>query len=1202
MKNYDIDDNGLKTRKGMTRSNTSPFYPGCLQFGYDDALRVHYLKSEDGDFGPQTPATTQDSHWECYVYAKEATATTAHRTLYELTDSSGDKLIELYWFDDRLRASVRPQSGKAYTNVSTGAGSEYIPRTGTTNNMYGVDINCQSGGTVVVTLRDFSGGLDVSGTGSYGDDTWDTCQNFYIGCDENIEYPSGDWTNASNNAFYGTMGEFSIARGRPTDPSMHDEVKLGNMEAIDSDLRICYFPLRKDFSDKWGLEDDLASNPYEAGAGLSSYSVLDSNLSGSRDILYCTKSIKVDTFNNDRHIYGKTSSFTDTYRNYMTGSSAGYSWTFDVLPVKFGASTTAYDLLTSTTAGPVIKLDYLDAGRTRVKFKHDMANGTAPEITHDINNNFVSKITCEYSNPGTTASLNIYQDTMLVSTTTLTTATAVTSSGNLVFGMANTTAVSAEFFLSSLVFHNTDAGSQWGDRPQESYGDITTYTTVYGEETGLGDSMIERFIKDEVGVSIAVGAVEKSGDEAVAPSLFDLPLYSNAKMIYLLTETTGFDTADNDTPHGVLRNMKATSTTDGSDLILQNNTAPIWKADRNDEGLVTTSCQGGILERDGDNIFGYIPVSTNLGSRVLVSRNSQLVDDTGNNYNLNDSFNYSLKRSGKSRGFMYGNSLFIHNENNYLRFNGNEVRPCEAVTPTFQMSLVADNSPSTGLNGTYKYAYTYTDKSGIESYPSLPVSTTVSTGNIAVSLNTKISTTSYLYKNIQYITIYRNKGGTTSTTDLDRDADRSLYNRKRIPLSAVIDNAGSTLFTDTAADSALGGDAPQEGDANPVPPCKYSTIFKDTALFTGNPLAPNTYYQSQFQQPQLLGKPAFGEFLTEDGEHNTAIGTIGTGFIVFKKTSRKYVRGFIGSEVYEYPNGGCMSHDSLVSISGWLYGLGSNGFFKTDGYNYVDLNDLAKSGRVVSSVRTDVETWADAVKEAAHAEYHEPTQRYICYVNSKCYVLDLRYGVWVKYEDVVGLPFSYKNDMYFYTHGWTFKEGSQSYTGTTHLEHSIASGDVGTFVVTSTTGLPTTNTYGLPVTVGTSFYWTENIAKSGNNYTVTCDTSDDFTNKTEMTLGRNFAYADSKFFQARTPNRNKIYKRLLAEHDNQTGEMKVRLARNNADFDRSQEHYIADTSVEKINTVLRVRSENMAVEFAVEDGKAHKLRNYQIEYQQESEL
>ena len=269
--------------------------------------------------------------------------------------------------------------------------------------------------------------------------------------------------------------------------------------------------------------------------------------------------------------------------------------------------------------------------------------------------------------------------------------------------------------------------------------------------------------------------------------------------------------------------------------------------------------------------------------KIFITDNAYLSDTAGNKFQLGDSYQYTNRLSGKTRGFMYGNSLYLHNNDYYLRFNGNEIRPVEVITPSIQLSLTKTNS-STGLNGAYKYAYTFQDVSGIESYPTLPTSIMVKLGSISVSLNPKIASQALLNEQIQAVNIYRNKGGTSETgsADLANDADKSLYLLKTIPLRAIAKSPTSVIFTDTTADSALGGNPPEVDTADPLPACLYSTVFRDTVLLTGHSKAPNHYYQSAGQTPELMGIPGYEEFLTEDGDKNTGIAGVGAGFVVFK--------------------------------------------------------------------------------------------------------------------------------------------------------------------------------------------------------------------------------------------------------------------------------------------------------------------------------
>jgi len=1221
MKNFDIQDNALVTRSGMKFSNSAPFYPGCMQFGFSDTQRVHYLETGGGDYGPQTTSPTQQTTWGLWFYAKELTSTTARRDLFNFQDASGNVLISVYFgTDSRLHLGFRPNSTESLYDMAEGAGGEQVLRTSTTH-LYGVTIKSNNGGTIVGEIYN-SFGSTVQDQDVFSTTTWSTAETLIIGCDENTTYPDEDWTNGSNNAFYGYIGEVVIVRDKPYETTnTFNEMARSPGETVSLRQRVAHYPLQKNTDDVWGNNPSFPLNIYRTGGGNSNYSVSDSIITGARDILFNTKSWEIDTFGINTHVFGRTNSLSSRYRSYLNGVSTTYTITLDILPAKVRTGT--YTLLEATTAGPYIKISKKDNGRSQIEYGHVFNASNTTAITHNISNSYVSKISCQYgrsSRTATTIGMKIFQDTMQVASTTdsLTSSTVPATVGNLQLGTGDTTSISSNLFVSGIILHNVKAGDTWGDRPQETFENVTTYTTVVrrrrrrhsrsgffgslgivGEVLGItGGSGVRT---TEVQVPSGTKA-ERQGDGDMSYSIVDLPLRDSVVGGWLFTEVTGYDTATDSTPHGVITNIFSSSTTDNTDFILRNNSQPIWIADRySDAGLATTDFLDGVFEDEADNVINYTPVNSNLGSRIFVTRNARLIDTNGNNFDLGDTYRYNNRLSGKVRGFTYGNSLYVHNEESYLRFNGNVMRPVEVITPSIPLSLSKDSTPSTGLNGAYKYTYSLVDKSGVESYPALPTSITVSTGLINISLNPKISNSSFLNEQIQEINIYRNKGGTTATTNLTRDADKSLYLLKTVPLSAVKDAVGSTLFSDTTADAALGGNPPEPDTADPMPTCRYSAVYSDTIIMTGDPLAPNAYYQSQGQTPELLGIPGTGEFLTEDGEHNTGVASIGGGFIVFKENSRKFIRGGVGGESYEYDNGGCMAHDSLVSMGNRAVGLGPNGFFVSDGHNYDDITSVAKGGRVVSSIHYDVDQWSSATKRAAVARYHAPTERYICYVDGKYYIFDFRYRVWTKYEDVVGFPFDYDNEFYTYARGWLYKEADQAYVGTTVNRHSITSGTVGKVQIVTTTSLPATSTYGLPAYVGTSFYWTTAISKTGTTHDVYLSTTKNLSNATDFSLGALRAYADTKFFQMRTPLRNKIFRRFLLEHGNTAdGEMKIRIARNQGNFDRGYAHYTADTDIEKINTVLRVRSENMSVEMAVEDGKEHTIRNYSIVYDQES--
>lgn len=699
-------------------------------------------------------------------------------------------------------------------------------------------------------------------------------------------------------------------------------------------------------------------------------------------------------------------------------------------------------------------------------------------------------------------------------------------------------------------------------------------------------------------------------------SLFDLPQWTNVVGLWFLTENTGYDLATVKTPHGVVRNFRSTSTTDGTSFVLKNNYQPAFVPDRNAVGLVTSGYLSDNFEDECDNVLAYTPANTNIKPRIFATKNLTVVDSLGNSYQHSDKYNTSQRNVSKARGFVYGSNLYLHNEYDSSRFDGSALKSNLLMTPGVPMIAVKANG-SAGLNGTFEYSYTYVNDDGTESYPAMVTSVTVKTGKVTLYLPSDISTYSLVNDRVRYVNIYRNKGQTTSTS-LGRDADKTLYHRAQLPIQTVRVKStgfvattnsvvtGTALFIDNTADTALGNNPPAPGAADLIPPMKYSCLFKDTAFYTGNTKAPNYYYQSQSQgeKPQLLALAE--EFRTESGEENTGIASCGFGVIVFKNNSRKLLRNGIGGETYEYHNGGSMSHDSLCNWGNYVIGLGSAGFFLTDGHNYTDITTVNANGRQVSGCQLDVDSWTDAVKSAAKAVFDTATGRYICYVNSKYYIYDTKQKVWIKYEGVIGVPVVFDNVLYFFKKGFLYAETeNQYYYGPSMHRKSVSAGGPGWLDVTSTTALPVTNTYGLPCYVDRTLYWTTKI-KDGlsTSYRVFLGTTHNFNGHSRMTLGVNPNYAYPKFFETQMPTDNKWFERMLISHDQTTnGTVDIIVARNGATHDPTYAWATLYTEYQDKNLIrLRHRSENLSPGLYSDDGLKHRFKNYTIWYRQDSEI
>jgi hypothetical protein len=697
-------------------------------------------------------------------------------------------------------------------------------------------------------------------------------------------------------------------------------------------------------------------------------------------------------------------------------------------------------------------------------------------------------------------------------------------------------------------------------------------------------------------------------------SLYDLPHWTRVVGLWFLTENTGYDYASVKTPHGVIRNFRSTSTTDGTSMLLKNNFQPTFVPDRYSVGLVTSGYLSDNFEDEADNCIAYQPANPNIKARVFTTKNATLIDSLGNTFQFSDAYHTAQKQVGKVRGFCYGSALYLHNQYNQYRFDGNSIKGNDILHPGVPMVAVKSNG-SSGLNGTFEYAYTYKCEDGTESYPSIFTSVTVKTGKVSLYLPSNISTYSYVNDRVRYVNIYRNKGQTTSVS-LGRDADKSFYLLKEIPIQKVRQSStpflgttstvttGTVLFVDTTADTALGGNPPAPGSADTMPACQYSCVFKDTGFFTGNESAPNYYYQSMAENPSLLNLAE--EFRTENGETNTGVASCGFGVIIFKPNARKLLRNGIGGETYEYANGGAMSHDSLCNWGNYVLGLGSSGFFMSDGHNYTDITTVNANGRQVSGCQKDVDSWSDAVKSAARSVFDSATGRYICYVNSKYYIYDTKQKVWTKYEDLVGVPVVFNNILYFFKKGFLYAEtDSQNYFGPSMHRKSISAGGEGWIDVTSTTALPTTNTYGLPCYIDRTLYWTTKI-KDGlsTSYRVSLGTTHNFNGHSRMTLGVAQNYAYSKFFETALPNCNKWYERMLFSHDQTpNGTLDIIVARNGETQDNAYAWETVYTEYSDKNLIrLRHRADNLSVGWFSDDGLSHRLKNYTMWYRQDSEV
>ena len=1217
MQNYDIEDSALITRKGVVKYGNA-LRPGCLQFGFSDDQRCHFNRVWEGRyFGSDIPNT--GNIWNMFFYAKDLTATTGERTFLTYADVDGDELGKIWYdTDGNLNHRFKPKDSEAFNTLTQSTGTT---RGTTSDYLYGVSLAFKGAGEVQQSLYN-ADGLIATQSLSIPYLNFKGITDITLGCDSNIKYPSEDPYNASNTALYGLMGELAITKNvSPTATTYVSNFQvLPPCYNVADENKIAYYPFRTDYDDEWGNNPSFRSNDiFRRGAGLTHYMIRDNNIPGiAKDPLYCTHSWHVDTYNTKKygHIYGVQDASTGGIEDYdrltsvLNPSNSGYTITMDILPIKCATGTT-YSNIYSTVrdrdgstaltlgGGPDISLSYENASNIKVRYRHRYNAANSTEISTLIPYKKSTKLIFSFESDGVVDyTQRIHRDLGLVATTINTGVGVASEVVAPILGYSGGEAASGQeidYYFSGVIIQSADVATSWAERPQENLSQITTYETIPDRTANfLGSKILLR------GTTTTETKVERTGQDISFGNIMELPRYDTVHSMFLFHEVTGYDSATTLDYHGKVRNLvRPVATT--NDFRLVNNTCPIWVADR--KALTSTGYLDDVYDLEPDRVTQYSSTDTTVKD-VLVVRNNSITSYTATTHVLNDYFSYSARLDTQMRWFNYGQSMYGHGRDYNLRYNGLSMIPAQSPTAGMPLKLTAVTNGGVGLRGYYKYAYTFMDKNGIESYPCLAVGTTVNSKKIGVSCDLNITSSSWIDESIETVRFYRNKGTTTNLTSLTHDASAEMYYLRELPMETIRNNAGTTWFTDGIADSALGAQPPLPGFADKVPPSKYSTIYNDTIYYTGNTFEPTMVYSSVPEIPFLLDRA--DEYRTEDGEKTSGIASNGRGVIVFKETGRKYYNGgFSPEKPFEFDNGGCVSHDSLVSIGGGrVIGLGSNGFFITDGHGYQDITRIIDDGRLVSTLQYDFdEVLSLADMRKARAVYHEPTSRYLCKIGTTVYVFELKRRRWLIYKDFIGDMVVQNSSLLTYVNGRFYKEVSnQAFVGTGKWTGTIDSGGLGYVNITNSTALPTSDEEGLPIYIGKTLYWVRNITLiSGTTYKVEMDTNVTFSSG-KYALGVMRHYADTKFFDVRTPGRNVWFgPKLVVQHDNAAnGEIAIRTARNNGSFDDSYDHFLADTNIDKIETIVRVRSENMALRFEIMDGVKHSLRSFQLEYRQDS--
>ncbi len=1211
--NFDIENSAVKTRRGLTKYGAA-HRPGCLQFGFSDTQRVHYLRSTGASYMPATASTRATN---IFFYARDFTSTTDERGLVTFTDTSGNALAKIYWDDtDYLKFEYREDTGESWNAVTGSLGTK---RASITDYVFGARI--ERNGTTTKTCLYDSSGIISAVTSNSTLTTFTTWSECILGCDDSLNHPEVTWTNVANQALYGLMGELAITKNTsPTATTYATNLNvLPPVTHTPISNRVAYYPLRGDFNDSWALQPSFKpTDIYRSGAGLTHYLVRDNNVPGlSKDPLYNTRSMHLDGINNARPVYGKMQGgMVAKYKDALNSSGGAYTLTADLLPIETQSGTTTCAVWVSElsgTGGQSIYLAYDSPQFTKVKWRQAWNSGTiSPWLTTLIPNKKPSKLSFEYSHSGTTTgTMKIYRDTGLVASQTFDTGAGAISQPtvvNLGNSGADTTTVASEYYLSAMILHSAAVGTSWSEKPKENISSVTIYNDTpqprpvsgYSDDPLAGASYEMELAQWNAAEANAGTKIERTGQEVSFLSIQDLPRYDAVIGAWLFNEVTGFDSATTLTPHGVIPNIKG-ARSDNTDFYLRRNCAPMWIPDR--EKLVSSGFLDNAYDQAPDRMANYTP--NDSGSRdVLLVRNNSVTSYTGTTHTLNDTYKYTHRLDTQLRGFMFGQSLYLHGQDYKMRYNGLDMFTGEAPSAGVPLSLTAVTNGGSGLRGYYKYAYTMVDKNGYESYPCVATGSTISYRKFGVTCNLQVRSESWMDESIETFRFYRSKGSTTNLTSLTADASPELFFLRELPIETIKDKVGATWFFDTTADDSLGAQPPLPGFADSMPPSKYSALYRDVAYFTGNTYEPTMVYKSHANKPFLIRQA--DEFRTEDGERCKGVSAVGNGVVAFKSTSRKYYSEGSFTQGKEFINGGCIAPDSLVSMGTECVGLGDHGFFVCNGPSYKDISTIIDGGRAVSSVQYDIdEVLSESDMKSAEAIFHEPTGRYICTIGDNAYVFHVKRRRWMIYRGILGKMIVQGGALYMYLKGRVYKEVSnQGYVGTNKWTGTISSGGLGFVTVTNSSALPTTNEEGLPIYIDKTLYYVTKITNtSGTTYKIEIDTTETFSSGA-YALGVIRHYGDTKFFDERTTGRNKWYKgKFVLEHNGATnGQINLRTARNNGSFDDSYDHFQFDTNEDKGECLLRVRSENLALRFEIMDGNQHEMRSYSFPYSQDSIL
>lgn len=317
----------------------------------------------------------------------------------------------------------------------------------------------------------------------------------------------------------------------------------------------------------------------------------------------------------------------------------------------------------------------------------------------------------------------------------------------------------------------------------------------------------------------------------------------------------------------------------------------------------------------------------------------------------------------------------------------------------------------------------------------------------------KANDTAYFYDSVTGDYITRNVDSVTATTITVAGAAVSVADNAVISNNLRIaiyrnQSAGTThslvaeipndsfsttqVYVDNVADASLGADYVTPIKAHGLPPkCKYSTVFQNLFILSGDLENVNTSYHSDIDGPEYFPS-GDNSYITETirGDKNTGVAVNNNTLFIFKDKSIHAVSGTLSTgqvRVDEVSGGdvGCLSHHTITEIKGRLVFLGEKGVFGLA----VGDNEAEEISAKIEPIFEPSSSTFNLTKAVAINWFEKdkyilflPTEatsgsggKYTDSTNSEMYIFDYSRKAWLEWDniDIKGGVTIYNNELYF---------------------------------------------------------------------------------------------------------------------------------------------------------------------------------------------